>query len=409
MYFQVLPGLHVLDSPVSSPTPEKDSYFKYCKYPLLPTGIGQCKFNLHRDTEYLPPGDLLAGVIRDTKKATWEEDGMRLKRHFTMLQENCSKTFYRVGTPSYGVASSIKHTIALAWRHWLAGNPVYFDKSNVWKWSPNASHYPPVMTKINDDCVTDHKANFDDHLFTVWDNLTSPNDRIFIARQKKRYHRRNGNWYRTKHGDLLFSAVLAQYFMQPDAATMQSIKQSTRDIATPQPCIAMHMRHGDSCGKCDGYTNCHHHRKCPTFEQYMNKARKMQSLYGINSLFLATDEVITDAMVEYAHSLNFTLSYQNIDRAVYNQNNGSGIPTVENLAENEARLAQEVYIDYYASLQCDMFVGPFHSTMDTLIYETAVGTKGYYPPFISTDDPWCPWEGNNFCPASDRMGTGLSV
>jgi len=415
MYFPMVHGLH---APYSRPLMEKDKYFEYCTYPLLPTGVGQCKFDVHRDTEYLPPGDMLADIIGNTKTAQWEEDGMRLKQHFAMLQENCSKTFYRVGTPSYGVSSSIKHTIALAWRHWLAGNPVYFDRDKKWIWSPKsptASNYPPVLKRVNDDCVMDHKANLNEDLYVGWDERPGQDDRVFLAQHKDKYDSAHGNWYRTKYGDLLFSAVLAQYFMQPDAASMQSIKKGMEDISTPQPCIAMHMRHGDSCGKPDGYPDGSL-RKCPTFKDYMDKARKMQSLYGVSNIFLATDEPVTDAMVEYASSLNFTLSYQNIDRSVYNKDHGrKGIPTVEHqavhghLGSHLGRLAQEVYIDVYASLQCDMFIGPQHSTMDMLIYETAVGTKGYYPPFISTDDPWCPLSGNNFCPAADRLGAGLTL
>jgi len=142
----------------------------------------------------------------------------------------------------------------------------------------------------------------------------------------------------------------------------------------------------------------------------MGKARKMQSLYGVHHVFLATDDVVTHAMVKHAHSLNFTLSYQRIDRSVYNQHYGDVIPNVETVqTENTGQLAHEVSIDFYASLKCGMFIGPQHSTMDMLIYESAVGTKGYYPPFMSTDDPWCPVSGNNFCPASNRGGRGIYV
>jgi hypothetical protein len=311
-------------------------------------------------------------------------------------------------TPSFGVFASIKHTIALAWRHWLAGNPVYFDRDKIWKWSPTASNYPPVMKRINDACAIEQKANLNKDMLPTWDKQVDSSGRVFYAEHQDKYDSANGNWYRMEHGDLLFSSVLAQYFMQPDATTMQSIKKGVNDLATPRPCIAVHMRHGDSCGKheyADGRA-----RSCPTFEEYMEKARKMQSLYGVNSVFLATDEVITDAMVEHAHSLNFTLSFQRINRSVYNQDGGHGIPNVEFLdVENPSHLAHEVYIDFYASLQCDMFIGPQHSTMDLMIYESAVGTKGYYPPFISTDDPWCPLSGNNMCPASYPSGVGIAA
>jgi len=275
------------------------------------------------------------------------------------------------------------------------------------------------MRRINDDCAKHHKASLNEFTAKYWDDPVLLRDRVFLARDKDKYDSADGNWYRTEHGDLLFSAVIAKYFMQPtghkallrvvDAATILSIKESIRKLQTPEQCIAVHMRHGDSCGKTDGYTHGHT-RKCPTFEEYMGKARKMQSQYGVNHVFLATDDVVTDAMVEYAHSLNFTLSYQRIDRSVYNQVHGDVIPNVENLqTENPGQLAHQVYIDLYASLQCNMFIGPQHSTMDMLIYETAVGFKGYYPPFISTDDPWCPVSGNNFCPASNPGGRGIDV
>jgi len=252
----------------------KDGYFSYCTYPSLPTGFGQCEFDLHRDTEYLPSRDLLEGIIGTTKTAAkWEKDGRSLTRHFEKLQENCSNTFNSIMVPSYGVASSMKHTIATAWRHWLAGKPVYYNEDKLWKWSP-ATNYPPVMRRINDDCAKHHKASLNEYTANYWDDY-GIRDRVFLARDNDKYDSADGNWYRTEHGDLLFSAVLAKYFMQPawaralrrgvDAATMKSIRESIAKLKMPKRCIAMHMRHGDSCGKKDGYTNGQT-RKCPTFE-----------------------------------------------------------------------------------------------------------------------------------------------
>jgi len=224
----------------------KDYYFSYCTYPSLPTGVGQCKFDLHRDTEYLPSRDLLEGVIGNTKTdAKWEKDGRSLTRHFENLQENCSNTFNSIMVPSYGVASSMKHAIASAWRHWLAGKPVYYNEDKHWKWSP-ATNYPPVMRRINDDCAKHHKASLNEYTADFWDS-NAIRDRVFLAKHAGKYDSADGNWYRTEHGDLLFSAVLAQYFMQPawaDAAIMTSIRESIQKLKTPKQCIAMHMKHG---------------------------------------------------------------------------------------------------------------------------------------------------------------------
>ena len=130
---------------------------------------------------------------------------------------------------------------------------------------------------------------------------------------------------------------------------------------------------------------------------------------GFRSLYVATDDgEVAERIGEMAGNLDLRVTLLPINRTKYGEGNANGERRHADLIEtrpqadfDHAVSAREVYADIVGLARCDALVGPFHSTMDLLVFELITARLGRAPPFVSMDDPWCsddPANANNFCP-----------
>jgi hypothetical protein len=147
---------------------------------------------------------------------------------------------------------------------------------------------------------------------------------------------------------------------------------------------------------------------------------------------VATDDVeVAETVAPLAANLGLRARLLPINRTKYGEGNAQGANRHADLIEERGDLdravaAREVYADVLGLARCDAIVGPFHSTMDLLVFELQTARLGcvrFYsrargkttrrrpPPFISMDDPWCsddPANANNFCPDQRLVAVTIS-
>jgi hypothetical protein len=83
-------------------------------------------------------------------------------------------------------------------------------------------------------------------------------------------------------------SVTLGFLMRPHEQFQKKLARAKEmaGIVPGRKIIGMHVRHTDSCWESgrgsEGYC-------CPQFEDYMRSAQRMQDKYGVNEIFLATD------------------------------------------------------------------------------------------------------------------------
>ena len=88
-----------------------------------------------------------------------------------------------------------------------------------------------------------------------------------------------------------YSSQLLARFWRLNTRTKEYVDRVEREIGLTYPAIAMHVRHGDAC------QDPVKQRVCQPLSEYMVAAREMRKQYGVNTIFLATDDeqVIRDS------------------------------------------------------------------------------------------------------------------
>eukprot|EP00937_MAST-01D_sp_MAST-1D-sp2_P005205 g5205.t1 len=146
-------------------------------------------------------------------------------------------------------------------------------------------------------------------------------------------------------------------------------------------CIAMHVRHGDSCGDVIHKFK----RVCQPLVAYARAARSMMRQYGKRQVFLATDDPHVVAQTKTRPFSDIDWVYQHIDRKKYD----SSVIIDLRADMRSSAVADELFRDMYAMAQCDMLVGQFTSNIDRIVLEMIITKRGHYVPFVSLDAPWC--------------------
>ena len=170
-------------------------------------------------------------------------------------------------------------------------------------------------------------------------------------------------------------------------AEVQRVKQK---LGFTRPVIGMHVRHGDSCK-----VRLH----CWPFESYMRAAERLRGLYGVSSIYLATDSA---EVVQLAASWGdgWRFFYLDIDRSHFDlvlkgevHSMRGGEPTIDDChTSGQCDAVTDTYwmmVDLAVLSQTDYFVGAFSANGGRLAYELMAASKGCAPPFISLDVHWC--------------------
>ena len=382
---------------------------KRCRYPNLPTAPGACKFNLLHGVSYVPRRawlDAVANVSVDT----WRRDKAKLFAVWRDL-EACAASKRcgdapepnLIALPNHGVASGLKHALASAWRSFLAGVPVaYASGREKWLWAdddcggaaqscflrrlPDAPADPEATVTLRwDDGEPDRIRD------TLW---RAPHFNSTAARHgQSRFDPTFGEWFLKKHGSLALMAAVADYFVEDldvvEAKLTPLLPAAffpAKSPAAPR-CVAVHVRHGDSCGRASGYAKLGKHayarrRSCPPLRDYLGAAAHLAAATGFRDLFVATDDVeVAETVVPLAANLGLSARLLPINRTKYGEGNAQGANRHADLIEERGDLdravaAREVYADVLGLARCDAIVGPFHSTMDLLVFELQTARLG---------------------------------
>jgi len=187
---------------------------------------------------------------------------------------------------------------------------------------------------------------------------------------------------RKKHGFLWEHAQSVLYLMKNNRKKPRlELLREELGLKSGGRCIAMHVRHGDSCH--DRYQN---HRVCLPLESFVKAARKLVSVYGnFDKVFVATDDpqVINDT-AQFKNEFKFV--YQSQDRAFYETGDAVGVDVRKDF--NSRLRVNEIVSDIWLMGHCDAFVGSFASSVAWIAYEYMSANKGFYAPFVSVDLPY---------------------
>jgi hypothetical protein len=195
-------------------------------------------------------------------------------------------------------------------------------------------------------------------------------------------------WYRMVQIHFLIGNLSSKL---RDKLSLEKLKQ---DIGFSHPIIGLHIRHGDSCPGTPGAFTA---RSCKGVNHYIQEVETMSKLYGIKSVFLATDDqkVVSRLRGHFKGRLNIVTT--DIDRAhledyviytgwrVHSKNK---VDTRLHGEDPDPQL-EAALLDMLLLSQTDALIGTFNSNMFRLAFLLQVWNNRGFGPYVSRDGPWC--------------------
>jgi len=196
---------------------------------------------------------------------------------------------------------------------------------------------------------------------------------------------------RMDQGQLWWSATTLHAIMRPSLDFQAVLRRAKMAMGWGSRVLGLHVRHGDSCADVI-------RKQCIDSERYFAEAEAVAARYDMEAIFLATDDP------------------QVADRARARSGKVGGVgaghrrikymtsPAKRELFANhmyiEHRLnlgvvdrkgvSDGTFIDLFLLRDCDALVGTFGSHFSKVAYELSVAEKGWFPPYVSLDEPWQP-------------------
>jgi|AntAceMinimDraft_11_1070367.scaffolds.fasta_scaffold48389_1 hypothetical protein len=174
-----------------------------------------------------------------------------------------------------------------------------------------------------------------------------------------------------------------------ETQALLALDQLKERIGFKGPIIGVHVRHGDAC-----HTTL---RKgmCKGIGVYLPHLRTLSEKYGTRRVYIATDDAaVIKSLSSPTIAAEFDFIYvtemdaralmdgkQLIERRtdLYRDSSASG-----------HTLMMSALVDLLLLTETDALVGHFLSNLSRLALEMMAAKKGYLPPYISMDGPWCP-------------------
>eukprot|EP00656_Telonema_subtile_P054565 TRINITY_DN8191_c0_g1_i4.p1 TRINITY_DN8191_c0_g1~~TRINITY_DN8191_c0_g1_i4.p1 ORF type:complete len:690 (+),score=134.24 TRINITY_DN8191_c0_g1_i4:229-2298(+) len=184
------------------------------------------------------------------------------------------------------------------------------------------------------------------------------------------------------------SAAL-KFVMRPNKIVRAELVRAKSALRWPSSggVIGMHVRHTDACWEAgrssQGYT-------CNQFADYMRDAQTLRDKYGVDTIFLATDnQYVVDHQVHLYPE--WKIMRLDIDRHLPDDDWGDKY--LADLAEaGEVGLqGQGIVLDMLLLADCDYFVGHADSMVSKAALHLMTAHKNYNPPFILKMP--VPWKG----------------
>jgi len=229
----------------------------------------------------------------------------------------------------------------------------------------------------------------------------------------------NVSHFEKSWGPLLWAAAALDLWWKPTAEFQSKLDLAVKAVfneSTPtQPrrsCLAMHVRHGDVCNKAatPDYRNCY------SLDVYLPIARRMAKLYGLKTLFVATDDPeVIPALVANVSAEPWDAVYfqDGLNRAAYTgkdltSEHGFIEKRVGQKAADGSYLIKqpilEMMTDLEAGSQCEALIGSLDSHMSELMLLRMTAALGAVPPFYSLGGPFCSFTGDDGTGAKTRDG-----
>jgi hypothetical protein len=300
-----------------------------------------------------------------------------LQEDLDILQQpaDCTGRFliWRLGTGGFGQeVRKLAYQLAIAFAE---NRTLLLDTSKPWKYTdkdicPEQSFYcyfEPLTQCTMQDLGKSYES------FPVWSE-DSINERVVVGNyntDKWRY------FTPEKYGTALslewFRAELLAYVMRTNEYTKllvrdEKIKLGLDPDAHTLPYISMHIRGGD---KKSEY-------KLHPWKSYLNKANWFKSLYGVDNIFLVSDDA--NVMEQAATEPNFHIVWASGERTP----GGS-----HEITETGHSVMVKVLKDILIASSCKYWIGTLSSNFGDVIWELMVARNhGTIPPYISLDIPW---------------------
>ena len=199
----------------------------------------------------------------------------------------------------------------------------------------------------------------------------------------------SGSMLQYNKGLFFFRSAIVARMMRLNQKTIEelSLHRVKESIGFKHPIIGVHVRRGDACHT-TGRKN-----RCRSFEEtYLPHIRTLSEKYGVNRVFLATDDDALLRKVKSSPAANeFEFVNVNMDRSIYKAS--KLIERRTELYTEKSNVAHEMTLqaltDIFLLAEADAFIGHFLSNLSRLAIELSAAEKGFVPPFVSVDGQWC--------------------
>jgi len=218
------------------------------------------------------------------------------------------------------------------------------------------------------------------------------------------------------HGELWWRAQLVNRIVRPNFKTLSMVRRIRNALGLTNPYISVHIRMGDSCthkgrlafqtkpsvnlldlnprtsvprnseSPCTQNPKPYQEVGCVGAAAYAQAANKMSEIYGIKTVFLATDD--SDA-VAVMRSSGLEVKTLNLERGKLFNSSWLIETRIATKSVNTTDISQSAILDLLLLSQGDYFIGSFGGHMSRLAFEMMVGKHGFVVPYISVDKPWC--------------------
>lgn len=127
-------------------------------------------------------------------------------------------------------------------------------------------------------------------------------------------------------------------------------------------------------------------RRCWPLEEYLVHARRFKTKYGVDTIFLATDDA--EVAQEAQASREFRFLIQPLNRTAHDSlefvDDQLRAGTLDPGSEG-----RDVVTDITLLATSDFFIGTFSGNIGRIAYQLSTAWKGFQPPVASLDLPWC--------------------
>jgi len=149
------------------------------------------------------------------------------------------------------------------------------------------------------------------------------------------------------------------------------------------PIIGVHVRHGDACMHA---TISQFRPQCVEWAAYLERIYEMRDRYGVNKVFLATDDHHVAAAAALVPDLE--IMQLSLDRSMFSADWFLEFRSELGLVDTQL-VTESALLDLLLLSEGSYFVGTFASHLSRLAYELMVARLGYFAPYASVDYPWC--------------------